>query len=48
MPTLLEFLDVYRDTKTFINIELKGPKSESRKHLYDYKAAAELVYKTVL
>ena len=27
MPTLREFLDVYRGTETVINIELKGPLS---------------------
>lgn len=48
MPTLLEFLEVYKDTPTLVNIELKGPQSPDQKSLYDFKKAAETVHKMVL
>jgi len=48
MPTLEEMLKVFiKDgkTETLINIELKGPLSADRKSLYDFKKAAQIVYK---
>jgi len=36
MPYLREMLAVYKDSKTLINIELKGPLSQERKKLYDF------------
>jgi glycerophosphoryl diester phosphodiesterase len=48
MPTLSEFLDIYKDSSALINIELKGPKTEELRKHYDFKAAAEIVHKIVL
>jgi len=48
MPTFEEFLLVYKDTPTLVNIELKGPISLDKKSLYDFQRAAETVHNMVL
>jgi len=36
IPRFEDFLDVYAQVETLVNIELKGPLSQDRKHLYDF------------
>lgn len=48
MPTLLDMLAVFKDSEIILNIELKGPISISHKGLYNYKLAAETVYKIII
>jgi glycerophosphoryl diester phosphodiesterase len=47
LPTLEEVFELFRGNM-FINIELKGPRSEEYKHKYSCKKAAEEVYDLVI
>ena len=48
MPTLLQTLELFRNSSVFVNIELKGPLTPERKPFYDFNLAARTVYQLVL
>ena len=47
MPTLEEFLAVFKDSSVILNIELKGPLTAEYKPQYDYGQAARVVHRMI-